>query len=193
MYFINHDYSQYIWNIAICLCIWVASLQTSANIQIYEFLAITPCPSTQGFKFHRLRNSAPNDQKYRLLTWSHSKACSCTEEGYPVNRQLIKPNISSIEKGRGQSSMSNILLESKATKVNDQWAYIRVYCWIANYILFREPNTLDYSGSWSVISMFHFTIIAYVVGKDINNSWLLITLIFILILGSPERNAFLKN
>lgn len=51
----------------------------------------------------------------RALTCSQSKACSCTDAGYPENRQLMKPNISSMEKGSGQSSISNILLEDKRT------------------------------------------------------------------------------
>lgn len=115
MYFINHNIATYIWNTAIYLCIRDSPQQT------YGFMdsAITRSPSTWGPKVHRLITIAPNGQKYHSLTWSHSKACSCTEDGYPVNRQLIKPNISSIEKGRGQSSMSNILLESRATKVDD--------------------------------------------------------------------------
>lgn len=45
-----------------------------------------------------------------VFTWSHSRACSCTDAGYPENLQLMKPNISSMEKGRGHSSISNILL-----------------------------------------------------------------------------------
>lgn len=49
------------------------------------------------------------------LTCSQSKACSCTDAGYPENRQLMKPNISSMEKGSGHSSISNILLEDKRT------------------------------------------------------------------------------
>lgn len=97
--------------------------------------AITPCCSTRGSKVHRPKTSAQNDQKYDSLTCSHSKACSCTEEGYPVNRQLIKPNISSIEKGRGQSSMSNILLENRATKVSGQWARSRTYQGVSNIYL----------------------------------------------------------
>lgn len=105
--------------------------------------AVTPRRTTRGSTVHRLRTNAPNGQKCPSLTCSHSNACSCTEEGYPVNRQLMKPNISSIEKGRGQSSMSNILLESRATKVNDPWAHSRTYQGVSN--IYLGSQTLEIS------------------------------------------------
>lgn len=87
--------------------------------------------------------------------------------------------------------MSNILLESRATKVNDQWAHIRVELHFL---------TVSYLGSQTLqiglCSKYYYHVSFYYNSLFHQNKefiLLLITLVFILISGLTERIAFLRN